>query len=99
MIPDSMRLQNYDRPLELREYGDPSPVYQNKFKGRKVAIKVVWFYVPQKLDEPLSVSPFFVPMIALSVEEVAEILQGSCHVETSSSPKYSSTHWRNDRQE
>lgn len=94
-----MRLQNDDRSLELREYGDPSPVYQNQFKGRKVAIKVVWLYVPQKLDEPLSVSSFFVPMIALSAEEVAEILQGGCDVETSSSPKYSPTHWRNDRQE
>ena len=52
-----MRLRNYDNePVEMRKYGDPSPVYQNKFKGRKVAIKVVWLYVPQKLDEPYRVS-------------------------------------------
>ena len=52
-----MRLRNYDNePVEMRKYGDSSPVYQNKFKGRKVAIKVVWLYVPQKLDEPYRVS-------------------------------------------
>ena len=46
LIPDSMRLRNYDnKPVELRKYGDSSPVYQNKFKGQKVAIKVVWLYV------------------------------------------------------
>lgn len=57
LIPDSMRLRNYDNePVEMRRYGDSSPVYQNKFKGRKVAIKVVWLYVPQKLDEPYRVS-------------------------------------------
>ena len=52
-----MRLRNYDsEPVEMRKYGDSSSVYQNKFKGRKVAIKVVWLYVPQKLDEPYRVS-------------------------------------------
>jgi len=59
LIPDSMKLQDYDEPLEMRMYGDPSPVYQNMFKGRKAAIKVVWLHVPQKLDEPLSVSVVF----------------------------------------
>lgn len=52
-----MRLRNYNNePVELRKYGDSSPVYQNKFKGWKVAIKVVWLYISQKLDEPYRVS-------------------------------------------
>ena len=95
-----MRLKKYDNEpvLEMREYGDPSPVYQNKFKGRKVAIKVVWLYVPQKLDEPHSVSTIFSAHRSdhLLKNRGTEILQRGRDVETPSPPKYSPTPWRDD---
>lgn len=57
MIPDSMKLQDDgNETLKATKYTHPSQIFQSEFKGRKVAVKVVWLHVPQKLDEPLSVS-------------------------------------------
>lgn len=57
LIPDSLKLKvdNTDH-LEATEYVDPTRIFRSTFKGRKVAVKVVRLYVPQKLDEPLAVS-------------------------------------------
>jgi len=58
LIPDSMRLQdNENETLNVTEYIYPSLIFQSEFKGRKVAVKMVRLYVPQKLNEPLRVSP------------------------------------------
>jgi len=94
-----MRLRNYDNePVEMRKYGDSSPVYQNKFKGRKVAIKVVWLYVSQKLDEPYRVSTILSARCSdhMLRNQRAEILQGGRDVETPSPPEYTPTPWRDD---
>ena len=57
LIPDSMRLQdNGNETLKVTEYIYPSLIFQSEFKGRNVAVKIVRLYVPQKLNEPLSVS-------------------------------------------
>ena len=57
LIPDSMKLRDGgDGSLKATEYTDLSQIFQSEFKGRKVAVKIVRLYVPQKLDEPLSVS-------------------------------------------
>jgi len=57
LIPDSMRIQDDGNdPLKATEYTYPSRIFQREFKGRKVAVKVVWLRVSQRLDEPLSVS-------------------------------------------
>lgn len=57
LIPDSMKLQDQrNNSGELTEYKGPYSVYQSEFKGRKVAIKVMRIYVPQKHDDALSVS-------------------------------------------
>ena len=59
LIPDSMRLQAYGNgDVEIKEFNGPYSVYQGELKGGKgkVAIKVIRLYVPQKLDEPISVS-------------------------------------------
>jgi len=94
-----MRLRNYDNEqVEMREYGDSSPVYQNKFKGRKVAIKVVWLYVSQKLDEPYRVSTILGVGCSDHVlrSERVEILQRGRNVETPLPPEYTPTPWRDD---
>ena len=94
-----MRLRDYDNePVEMREYGDPSPVYQNKFKGRKAAIKVVWLYVPQKLDEPRSVSTILSARHSdcVLMNRGAEVLQGGRDVETPSPPEHTPAPRRND---
>ena len=57
MIPDSMELRGYrDNGSEMKEYKGPYSIYQSKFKGRKVAVKVVRLYVARRFDEPYSVS-------------------------------------------
>ena len=57
LIPESMKLQDDGKdPLEATEHTPPFMIFQSKFKGRKVAVKIVRLYVSQKLDEPLSVS-------------------------------------------
>jgi len=56
LIPDSMRLpDNSNEILKATEYIYPSQIFQSEFKGRKVAVKVLRLYVPQKPNEPLSV--------------------------------------------
>ena len=56
LIPDSMRLpDNSNETLKATEYIYPSLIFQSEFRGRKVAVKVVRLYVPQKPNEPLSV--------------------------------------------
>ena len=57
LIPDSMKLQGYSGGgAEVKEYKGPYSVYQSEIKGRKVSVKVLRLHVPEKLDEPLSVS-------------------------------------------
>jgi len=56
LIPDSMKLQdNSNETLKATEYIYPSMIFQSEYKGRKVAVKVVRLYVPQKPHQPLSV--------------------------------------------
>jgi len=57
LIPESMKLQGFrDNSAEVKEYKGPYSVYQSEYKGRKVAVKVLRLYVPQRLDDPLKVS-------------------------------------------
>jgi len=57
LIPDSMKLQGLrENSSEVKEYKGPYSVYQSEFKGRKVAVKVLRLYVPQRIDDPLKVS-------------------------------------------
>lgn len=44
-------------PLMATHYAHTSQIFQSEFKGRKVAVKIIRLHVPQKLDEPFSVSP------------------------------------------
>ena len=67
LIPDSMRLQdNGNETLKVTEYIYPSLIFQSEFKGRKVAVKVVRLYVPQKPNEPLSVGAPHPPQTLLA---------------------------------
>ena len=57
LIPDSMGLRGFrDNTAEVKEYKGPYSVYQNEFKGRKVAVKVLRLYVPQRVDDHVRVS-------------------------------------------
>lgn len=57
LIPDSLKLRDDGtEPLEATEYVHPAQIFRSTFKGRKVAVKVIRLHVPQKLDEPLTVS-------------------------------------------
>lgn len=59
LIPESMKPKDdSDELLKMTRDKYPPLISQSEFNlgGRKVAIKVIRLYVPQKLDEPLSVS-------------------------------------------
>ena len=52
-----MKLQGFrDNGGGVKEYKGPYSVYQSEFKGRKVAVKILRLYVPQRLDDPTRVN-------------------------------------------
>jgi hypothetical protein len=56
LIPESMKLRDNFEPLRTTEYLHPTQIFQSTYKGRKVAVKIVRLFVPQKVEEPLTVS-------------------------------------------
>ena len=75
-------------------YAHTSQIFQSEFKGRKVAVKIIRLHVPQKLDEPFSVSPspflifYWWAVIDLKTCDV-EVLQRGCSLETPSASEHS----------
>ena len=64
LIPDSMKLQVYDNgSMEVKEFNGLYFMYRSEFKGRNIAVKVTRLQLPQRFDEPLSVSA--VPCVPL----------------------------------
>jgi hypothetical protein len=101
LIPDSMKLQGYgEDDAGLKEYKGPSSVHQNKFKGRKVAIKVTRVYISQKLEDPLGVSIAACPSLCtILIQFGAEVLQRGCLVETPPPPEHFTAPWCDNHQE